>query len=124
MAKDKSTQKHFKIFKAECEKWLTRLNLRNWEVKYYHKEEDDSIFSWCNFSYSGRSADVCLNINWPEKVPITEYELKRSAFHEVCEILLYPLRYLGECRFLTDSEIDPEVHNVIRILENALWRTK
>ena len=47
--------------------------------------------------------------------------MKISAFHEVCEIMLFPLRYLGECRFLTETEIDPEVHRLIRTFENVIF---
>jgi len=119
----KTTAKHFKIFKAECEKWINRFGLFNWEVGYYHKEDGDtSTFSWTVYRYSGRAVDVCLNRTWQDRPYNMEYELRLSAFHEVCEILLYPLRYLGECRFLSDGEIDPEVHSIIRILESVLWR--
>ena len=64
---------------------------------------------------------VCLSKTWDNVEP-TDFEIRKSAFHEACEVLLYPLRYLAEARFLTDSEIDPEVHNVIRTLENVLFK--
>lgn len=120
----KTTPEHFEIFKKECEKWIEIFGLKNWCVRYYHKKDSDSApFSWTNYTYSGRAVDIFLNKVWADKHnSLVEYELKQSAFHEVCEILLYPVRYLAECRFLTDSEIDPEIHNIIRTLESVLWR--
>ena len=120
----KTTHKHFEIFKEECEKWIKMFGLTNWCVRYYHKKDSDgSTFSQTKYAYSGKAVDVCLNINWPNDIPQSKvaFELKQSAFHEVCEILLYPIRYLAECRYLTDSEIDPEIHNIIRTLENVVW---
>lgn len=116
----KTNAKHFKIFKAECEKWIDKFNLRNWCVDYYHKDDSDDTYAWSRYSYAGRAVDLCLNCNW--KREITEHELRLSAFHEVCEVLLYSLRYLGESRYLAHGDTETEVHNIIRRLEYVLWK--
>ena len=36
----KTTKAHFKIFKAECERWIKRLGLVSWEVCYTHERLD------------------------------------------------------------------------------------
>jgi len=119
----KTTAKHFKLFKKECERWITIFGLLNWTVHYYHEEDGDpNVFAWTQYNHDNRVVDVSLNRVWANKPRDIEYELKRAAFHEVCEILLYPLRYLGEARFITSGEIDTGVHNVIRILENVVWK--
>lgn len=121
----KTNAKHFKIFKAECEKWINIAGLVNWCVRYYHQDDgDDGTLAWTSFQYGARSVNIYLNRTWNKSIEISEYELKQSAFHEVCEVLLYPLRYLSEARFLAHGDIDTEIHNVIRVLENVLWEKK
>jgi len=118
----KTTAKHFKIFKTECEKWLNRVGLKNWCVRYYHQDDgDDGTLASTSYHYGSRVANIYLNRTWNDSIEVSNYELKQSAFHEVCEILLYPLRYLSESRFLAHGDIDTEVHNVIRVLESVLW---
>ena len=119
----KTTKKHFNLFKKECDYWIKEFGLTNWCVRYYHrKDSKQEVHAWCNFEFSGRAVDITLNAEVDDDYKLNpEFETKLSAFHEVCEVLLFPLRYLAEARFLTDNEIDPEIHNIIRTLENAVF---
>ena len=120
----KITEKHFLLFKEECQKWIEIFGLKNWEINFYHKKDSSEYLASTVYSYQGRTVDVHLNTVWQDKRKTldTNYELKKSAFHEICEILLYPVRYIGECRYVQGAfEIDAVVHDVIRVLENSLW---
>ena len=122
MAKEthKTTTKHFNIFKEECLKWIEIFHLTRWEINFFHEESDDSLAAIkCNFS--AKAIDIIFNKTWNWTKPPDEHEIKKCGFHEACEVLLYPLRYLGECRFLSESEIDPATHEIIHILENVVW---
>ena len=121
----KTSKEHFEIFKKECQKWIEIFGLKNWGVCFYHKKDSNKgLLSWTQYEYAGRSVDIYLNTEWQDKHKNSDldYEMKRSAFHEIAEILLYPIRYIGECRYVQGSfEIDTVVHDVIRTLETVLW---
>jgi len=120
------TQKQFEFFKRECKRWLDVLGLYNWEVRYFLKPMDDG-YAEVSFNHDGRMADVFLCEDWGSfrvSVPTTA-ELRKTALHEVLEILLYPLRYIAECRYVLGvEEIDCACHNVIRVLEHVLAAKK
>ena len=117
----KTTVKHFEIFKAECEKWIDEFGLKNWVIRIYH----ESAVNDCLASFSARVLDrvasIFLNKEW-KKNEATNYELSRTAYHEVCHILLLRLQWLAEQRTTCIQEIEEEVHNIIRILENSHFR--
>lgn len=118
----KTTKQHFEIFKKECQKWIEIFGLKNWEIDYYHKKDKDESLSWVSFNHDNRCANIYLGIEWPDNIHPTNYEVRKSAFHEITEILLHPIRYIGDCRYVNGpEEIEVAVHNVIRVLENTLW---
>ncbi len=118
---NKTTKKDFVLYKAESQKWIALFGLNNWDVNFYHTDDEGSCLAWTAFNFEGKLVDSHLNKKWPERMKPTPYEIRKTAFHEVCEVLLFPIRYLGECRFLTNSEMEPEVHNVINVLENTVF---
>lgn len=115
-----TTEEHFEIFKAECEKWLTFFGLKGWSVIFLHEKLGGEYRASCSVDIAGRIATIRLAIDY-SWVPVTCHDVRQSAFHEVCELLLYRLRYIGECRYLQPEEIPEEVHNIIRILENSVF---
>ena len=117
----KTTEQHFNTFKKECLKWIEVFGLKNWEINIFHTDHE-SFIAWSSFGkFAGKIVDIHLNKIWRWQKPPDNYEIRKCAFHEVCEILLRPVAYLGECRYLSDSEMSPAIHDIIHILENALW---
>lgn len=114
----RTTNKHFQIFKKECKKWIDKFGLINWEVYYLHKKSKNLAFMTANLV--GRVADIGLAKTWKNS-EVSNFEIKKCAFHEVNELLLYRLRNLAEYRYTTYNEIDEEVHAIIRTLENVLF---
>lgn len=116
-----TTPKHFEIFKRECQKWIKVFGLSRWEFSFFHCETDRHL-AWSTINWEAHYVAFHLNKTWRWKdQPPTSREVKKSAFHEVCEVLLFPIRYLGECRYLSESEMDPAVHEVIHVLEDVVW---
>lgn len=111
--------KRFDLFRSECERWISAFGLLDWEVEYLHQHNEDHI-AYTRFNYSARVANIALNKKWVADFPLTDEQIKKTAFHEACELLLYPIRYLSECRYLTDSEVDPEIHSIIHALERVI----
>ena len=119
----KTTKKQFELFKAECLKWVKRFGLHNWELTFYHQEKSENL-AWLTTNYDAKYASFSLNKTWRWQKPPDDYEIRKCGFHEACELLLFPIKHLGECRYLTDSEIAPAVHDVIHIMENVFWEMK
>lgn len=119
--KFETTPEHFEIFKAECEYWIERLGLQGWHVTYKQKElREPDWLAECNAGLCSRAANISLNTFWNREV--TEEILKRYAFHEVGELLLWRVEEVGMARFISPDEMREAIHEVIRTLENCLWK--
>ena len=121
---NKTTKVQFELFKKECEFWIDHFGLKGWHVEYIHQNHDDGR-ACCGWKISGRIANITLSTEWEDwrKEPITENDIKRSAFHEVCELLLSRLSMMAKNRIANhDDVVDEEVHNIIRTLENTIFK--
>lgn len=119
------TSEHFSVFEAEVKKWINTFGLHGWSVKILHTSiENDDALAWCNAQYDQRIATICLPKIWDahrEANEPTDKFIRKQAFHEVCELLVHRLWYLGKCRYVDESEFEEARHEIIRILENVLW---
>ncbi len=119
----KTTKKDFIIFKKECEKWIKIFGLKNWDIEFYHADSLKDSRASTTYAVIDRSISIYLNIDWKNDT-ISNDNIRKSAFHEVSEVLMCKLRNLAEYRYTTFHEIDEEVHAIIRTLENVLWEEK
>jgi hypothetical protein len=120
--KNKTTAKHFRIFKREAELWIDRLGLKDWDVTFVHGDNPTGkpCYAWFSGEVEGRFCQIGLTPDWtPTK--ITVGHLKKSAFHEVFEVVLCQLSWIAECRFAREEEIPEAIHVVIRRLENLFY---
>jgi hypothetical protein len=110
--------KDFAIFRAECQRWITRLGLSDWKI-YYRFEEIEDGLAGCRRSFEGRCATIVLN-PCQENCKREHVDVKRNAKHEVLHLLLAELDWLNRNRCVTDSAWMAAEHAVIRRLEGAL----
>lgn len=117
-----TTKAHFEIFKAECRRWLDYFGLKGWDVFFEHDnpENGESCFASCFYRLLGRNATFFLSKDWGHN-EVTEQQVRRSAFHEVCELLLSRMKVLARSRFINEDEIEEEIHNLIRTFENTVF---
>jgi len=116
----KTTAKHFQLFKAEVRKWLKVFGLTDWEVTVIHGIDNDTDGANCSGDIMSRQATIRLAIDFTEKGPIIDEDIKLAAFHEVCELLLQPLCLLAESRFgVLQESLESERHAVIMRLQHA-----
>lgn len=125
----RTTKKHFEVFKKECKKWIDVFGLKGWYINYYHEnwnEAEETGEAWCAWEVKPRCASLCLCTEWDDSVPLTNKMIKRAAFHEVMHILLGRLFSFA----LTEDEKIPydikaeEVHSLIRIFENIFFERR
>ncbi len=120
MKTTKTTNKHFEIFKKECEKWVDFFGLKEWDLKMVHEDCGDSNGK-CLTGYSSKSAIITLT---------TEYEcdgelihsIKKTAFHEVVHLLLADLVALGRARYLESDEFENKEHEIVSKLINSVFK--
>lgn len=120
----KTTESDFELFKKEVEYWIDKFHLREWRLRVIHKDSDvlKDVFAWMKPNWKGRVVTIGLSVDWTYDV-ISEYELCKSAFHEVCELLLTDIGGIAEIDICGTQrqELEKSVHAVIRRLEWAVW---
>lgn len=112
-------EKHFEIFKDEFMRWVDILGMKGWEFIFKHIELVDARAQVMP-GQRGRVVVICLNTIW-EGQDATEYELRRTGFHEALELFLSKITQLAHERSVTEADIEEETHNLIRTLENVIW---
>lgn len=113
------TDKDFAVFKDEFMRWVDILGMKGWEFLFKHIELIDARAQVMP-GQTGRIVVICLNTIW-EGQKVTEYELRRTGFHEALELFLSKITQLAHERSVTEDDIEEETHNIIRTLENVIW---
>ncbi len=119
---NKTTAKHFEIFKQECNKWIRRFGLTDWRVNIEHVDLKEDMARFSAGELSERSVGIGLNINW--QTPVTTYELEKCALHEVCHFLLCRMDALARHRESDDHSISEENHVIVHRILNAFTERK
>lgn len=116
------TEDDFEIFKEEACKWIDFFGLKDWVV-YYSFEHLDDCRAQCMANWSAKACSLTLG-KFPER-ELTENEIRRHAFHEVCELLVSDFEFmaLNEDVPLEERKRLTEVarHGLIRRLENSVF---
>ena len=120
--REKTSPKHFKMFKNEFNYWVDKFGLTGWKIDFEHGggEDVDDANAWLNVhSVKGRLVTAGL----AKTVDCLE-DISQYAFHEVSELLLTRIMFIAECRYCQPEEITEECHNLIRILENVVFKNQ
>lgn len=120
MAQRQVTPEEFAAFKEEVEAWVVRFGLQDWEFFIAHEEVDSDTYACVRLNRDGRQARISLGLTVLDS-PVTS-DPRKSAFHEVCHVLLADMYFAGKARFTTQEELDRAEHSVIRVLEKVLFR--
>jgi len=115
----KTTNSHFKLFRKEVQKWINILGLYGWEVIIEHDEFVPDSLGSIKALVEPRCCSIGLSPIWSENP--TDIAIKKTAFHEVMELLLIRISTIAEERFIKQREINEEAHNIIRTMENVLF---
>lgn len=116
------SEKDFDIFKSECLKWIDLFGITEWEISFSF-EYLENARAECRINWLGKTCVICLT-NFSPKYD--KFDIKKSAFHEVCELLLTEMEYISldeeipydERKGLTESAR----HSVIRRMENSIFK--
>lgn len=111
---------HFERFKKEVLKQIERLGFKDWKIEFKFKDlTQDRLNAQIAWNYKNRN--VCfLYTNKTDETLIGGQPPEVCAKHEVGHLLIAEIQFLGECRFLTDSEMDIAVEKLAVILSKVL----
>jgi hypothetical protein len=116
------TAPFFLDFKEECLKWIEYFGLHDWEIVFTntHNGDNRASIAWNTDSCIIR---INLNLDWGETgFVLDEPQVRSSAFHEVCHVLLCRMFDLATYRSATEEQIRAENHRVIEILTNTVYK--
>lgn len=113
----------FQTFVETVNKVIETYGLMGWEITFVQGDNLSGKNAETLVDVEGRNATFCLAQTWTEEPTLKE--LKRAAFHEVTEaLLLGRLRFLATNRYIQEREVDEEMHNLTRTLENILFHSE
>ena len=116
----KTTNKHFELFKKECEYWKRKLELP-YKIHYEHKGTDEAIHSCVYIDIKGCVARIELNTDW-SMVGVTKIDdsIKEAAKHEMIHLLLGRLSEYALSRDYTGDNCLEAEEELVRKLEEIL----
>lgn len=118
----KTSKKHFDLFKKECEKWIKYFGLTQYQIVFNHKPLEKDVWGDCDVWHESEYAELSLCTNWTG-TPLSDMQIRRTAFHEVIELLLSEIVLIGEKRWhFTLQDFIKSTHTVIRTLENTVFK--
>ena len=120
----KIKEEEFEFFKGEVARWSGFLGLYEWDWRVFHggEDDDDTALAWTKADEESGIAAIFLAKKWGMD-PVTPKNLSRSAFHEVCEVMLAELDWLARMG-ARDVKVDAATHRVIRRLENRVFEVE
>ena len=119
----KLTKAHLKEYKLEVNRWVEKLGLTEYRVSCHMADLGNQVMGMCDADSENGIADLYLCKEIPvDKLPVDL--IKRTAQHEVIELLLYALFELASSRSFTWSECHKERHRIVRRLENLFIKEK
>lgn len=96
--------------------------LTDWRVSFSLSSTDIECFAQVHVNYTGKCVDVELN-RFPNVDCFEPIDLRRTAFHEACEILLADFTYVSLRKEIPDNEradlVEAETHAIINRLLRA-----
>jgi hypothetical protein len=110
----KVNNRHFGVFKSECERWADIYGMKGWRLEYALQEVDGGIAEF-DMNLEAKAIFFSLATEAPEYY-LTDKELMRLAFHEITESFINRLALLR----VTD-DIAEERHNIVNTLEKILY---
>ena len=117
----KTSKEDYGIFKSECHKWIKRFGLFGWEVFYTHIKEKGNHMAGFDTAWYGRCSTINLSTEISGSIK-TDFHIKKSAFHEIIEGLLFArIGFLARDRCTSDLEIEEEIHNLVRVFEEVIF---
>lgn len=113
----KTTKKQYDYFADKVEHWQDFWHLGNWRIEVVVGDSGEN-YAHVHIVQVARAATIVLSDSSNESV--SNYQLNKTAFHEVCEILLTQLIKCADAAAASDK-VEEISHDIIRRLENIVF---
>ena len=122
MAVVKVPKKRFTEFKRAVKYWIEIFGLKHWEVYIDFGGVDEDAYAEVEYDVQTKTATIRLTDTCKDRQELNELQPDKRAFHEVCHLMLATLNEMADSKIrIGKNEVSLEIHNVIRILENAIY---
>lgn len=109
---------NYKYFQERVKYWQKQLSCLDWSIHFENKPLDDE-YARTNMHNEAGVATIILATSFPKK-DLTDYQLDKTALHEVLHLLLNDFSTEAKARYANEYDIDRAEHRVIRVFENLL----
>ena len=108
--------KNFDLFKKECNKWIKKLELSNYDIEFKYKKDSDF-----DGPYISTQADYNATIYYQDYLEDNSpANIKAGAKHEIIHLLLGRLSNAAYTRFTTKESVAYAEEEVVRKLAKLL----
>lgn len=114
----RTSKQNFIYFKSQVFRWISYFGLKKWEIHFEHSS-DKANKAYVYTNSIEKHVIFGLSTTWEFTKRISNEALSKTAFHEVCELLLTPLA--GDTPSISKMS---KVHDVIHVLENTIFLEK
>jgi len=112
-----TTDADFDIFKTEIQRLIKQFHLNGWNIYYENKDNDNT----CNASVVTDVVTRAATFRLSKKIFLyTPDEIKETALHEVCHLILADIDDLAYSRFVSKEEIIKESERTTNLIANIL----
>lgn len=118
MGKSTVTDEHFDIFGTEVERLIKKWGMSDWKV-YLERRTVAGARGGIVPDVDNHTATIYLSNGW-ESTP-SRSSLLFCAQHETVHLVVSPLAWLAECRWITQSEVNTERERLVRHLQSIIF---
>lgn len=127
----KEKNRRIKLLIEECNRIISYFGLYEWRVYFQYDEQIKEYTAYCevytpksNAESDHQLAGIFYSTDWIMDEDTKDEDILATAFHEIMELLLMKLRRFAENTSLviSEREIDTEIHRIIRIFENRIYK--
>lgn len=116
----RTTKADFALFCKECQRWIDKFGLKQWDVIFDHEPDNEDFCGSCVADHNAHFAYITLGyLSDDDPRPKTEL-IKTTALHEVLELLIQEYRRLMLDREYTSGEEERLRHCLIQTLINVI----
>ncbi len=117
----KLTKRHYDVFRNECLRLWKLWKFDGWQLNIGRGKLSEGAAAHEIANISQRRITITFTNSWPYDALPSRGDLIGYARHEMVHALLEPLATLGECRYVTNDEVDAGNHEVLRRLMRILF---
>ena len=116
----KTTQAQFKHFQSRVKHWAGKFGLHHVRIDVVLEENEDDenegdTMAWALYDPESSMARVGMSCCLDDSV--TYGRIDQTAFHEVYELILWPIREMLGSRGYSFQQINAVIHDIIRRAE-------